>query len=64
MYINSYLSCCTERELEIERDIELSFNNTVIYEPEVITSSFTSNSAVQGGAIFVHEGTLRFDGSY
>ena len=27
-------------------------------------SSFTSNSAVQGGAIYVHEGTVKFDGSY
>ena len=26
-------------------------------------SSFTSNSAVQGGAIYVHEGMLRFDGN-
>ena len=36
MYINSYLSCRTVRELE--REIELSFNNTAIYEPEVITT--------------------------
>ena len=45
MYINSYLSCCTER---------VSFNNTVIYEPEVITGinkidGFVKNIATMEG---------------
>ena len=35
VYTNSYLSCCIDREIRIE----LSFNNTVIYEPEVITTT-------------------------